>query len=78
MPIYEYKCKVCGDVTEVLQRVGTIQDPPACQACGSKNVERMFSSSFISMVAGSGSEEASGCCGLTNPCDNPKRCCGTE
>ena len=33
MPIYEYKCTVCGHLTEVLQRVA---DPPleACPECG--------------------------------------------
>jgi len=35
MPLYEYKCKSCGVVTEVLQKV---QDPPMtrCVHCGGR------------------------------------------
>ena len=33
MPLYEYRCRECGDLTEVMQR---ISDPPlsTCDLCG--------------------------------------------
>ena len=43
MPIYEYKCKKCGDKFE--KRVGFFQDKKAlrCPVCGSEDTERVFS-----------------------------------
>ncbi len=52
MPIYEYECRTCGEVFELLQR---LNDPPPdkCPKCGSKNVaKRMSLSSFV--LKGSG------------------------
>jgi putative FmdB family regulatory protein len=40
MPIYEYVCKKCGREFEKLVRVGKA---PACESCGSIDVERRFS-----------------------------------
>jgi len=75
MPIYEYKCNACGDVTEILQGVGGNREVPKCENCGSEDVEKMWSSFAAVMAGGEGVSEGS-CCGLTTPCDNPKRCCG--
>jgi len=75
MPIYEYKCGVCGTVTEILQRVSGNQEAPKCGHCGSADVEKMLSSFAAVRTGGEGTSEGS-CCGLSNPCDNPKRCCG--
>jgi putative FmdB family regulatory protein len=33
MPLYEYACEVCGEVTEVLQRLADAP-PSACPKCG--------------------------------------------
>ena len=43
MPIYQFLCKDCGEVSEIL--VGVVHDPdgPRCRACGSTNVEKAFS-----------------------------------
>lgn len=73
VPIYEYRCKDCGSVTEILEGVGGTSKRPRCGSCGSTDVAKMFSS-FAPVIAGGGAGERS-CCGLTNPCDNPKRCC---
>ncbi len=43
MPIYEYKCSVCGEITGILVHG---YDPPgdsACGACGSTDVKRIIS-----------------------------------
>jgi putative FmdB family regulatory protein len=73
MPIYEYRCNDCGSVTEILEGVGGVSERPHCESCDSTDVARMFSS-FAPVMAGGSVTEGS-CCGLTDPCDNPKRCC---
>jgi putative FmdB family regulatory protein len=48
MPIYEYVCKQCGKLTDVLQK---LNDPPpdACPGCGAKGpLEKVISrTSFV-------------------------------
>ena len=75
MPIYEYKCNACGDVTEILERGGGNREVPKCENCGSADVEKMLSSFAAVMAGGEGASEGS-CCGLNSPCSDPKRCCG--
>lgn len=45
MPLYEYKCDICGSVSEMLQKVN---DPPMtkCIHCGG-HVHKIISSSAI-------------------------------
>jgi len=42
MPIYEYRCRECGEVTEALVPMGGKADV-ACSKCGSRKLERKFS-----------------------------------
>lgn len=42
MPIYEYRCQKCGEVIEVLVRMGAEPDL-ICGKCGSRKFERKFS-----------------------------------
>ena len=46
MPIFEYQCKKCETITEVLQKAN---DPkPPCESCGSKSTFKVMSNtSFI-------------------------------
>ncbi len=51
MPLYEYKCAVCGAVVEILQRM---TDPaPICRECpqdaagGSRMLKQVSRSSFV-------------------------------
>ena len=85
MPTYEYKCEDCGYIFEKFQKMS---DSPIeiCPKCGSK-VKRIIGTGGGIIFKGSGfyvndyakkSSDSSSCCGLTNPCDNPKRCCGKE
>ncbi|RLG11232.1 zinc ribbon domain-containing protein [Candidatus Pacearchaeota archaeon] len=39
MPIYEFKCEVCGFVFETLQKMG--EDLPPCPKCNSKEVIKL-------------------------------------
>jgi putative FmdB family regulatory protein len=43
MPIFEYQCKDCGKVMEVLQ-LGTKPEKVICENCGSERLEKLLSS----------------------------------
>jgi putative FmdB family regulatory protein len=75
MPIYEYKCRDCGEVSEVLAGMGSRDESPACKHCGSDHVERILSASFIS-VKGVIQKGGTTCCGQTERCDSPP--CSTD
>lgn len=45
MPIYEFSCKKCGEVTEDIVTVST--DTIKCPKCGSDANKIMSSSSFV-------------------------------
>ncbi len=82
MPVYEYKCNNCNYRFEKRQ---SINDQPikVCSQCQGK-VRRVISKNTNFILKGSGfyrndylsqSSSAPGCCGMTNPCSEPKRCC---
>jgi putative FmdB family regulatory protein len=68
MPVYEYKCEDCGAISEFLNNENNL----ICKACGSLYLKKQFSN-FSVINKGSDHGERS-CCGMTAPCDNPKRC----
>ena len=81
MPTYEYQCLSCGYRFDTFQKMS---DEPLkrCPKCEGE-VKRLISggtgivfkgSGFYATDYGNNAEGA--CCGITNPCDNPKRCCG--
>lgn len=63
MPVYEYRCRACGDTFEELRQAADADAPVAC-ACGEADVARL-----PSMIAprGAGGElpmaGGGGCCG---------------
>jgi len=75
MPIYEYKCMDCGEVSEVLTGMGSRDKAAACNHCGSDHLERILSASFIS-VKGKMSKGGTTCCGQADRCDIPP--CATD
>jgi putative FmdB family regulatory protein len=48
VPIYEFECRKCGDRFEELvgSHVGADVEDVVCPACGSKQIERLISSSY--------------------------------
>ncbi len=42
MPIYEYRCKVCGEKFEVYRGYND-EEKAICPECSSRDVERVFS-----------------------------------
>jgi putative FmdB family regulatory protein len=53
MPIYEYRCTVCGkrfSRQESIAEHGRQASPPACPECGAQAVEPVFSPFFAKTV----------------------------
>jgi putative FmdB family regulatory protein len=50
MPIYEFSCAKCGNLSEVVQRVGA--RPPPCPVCGSKRMTRAVSRTAFHLKGG--------------------------
>jgi len=52
MPLYEYRCEACGNISEHLQKMAD-PPPPSCEACGNGPLTKLMSqTSFI--LKGSG------------------------
>jgi putative FmdB family regulatory protein len=50
MPIYEYECKSCRQIQEILQ--GSAEEPALkCAHCGSTDFKRLISAAFVSTGA---------------------------
>jgi putative FmdB family regulatory protein len=75
MPIYEYRCRSCGEVSEIFHGVGERDDPVQCRSCNSTDVERVLSPASFSIKGGDSEGAGSRCCESGVSCDNPKRCC---
>ena len=80
MPLYDYLCLKCGEVSEIL--VHSSDDRPECQACGSGELKKMMSAhSSLSGASTSGfpGPGDTACCGSTPAgagCAGPGSCCG--
>lgn len=70
MPIYEYKCRDCGRITEAYIPVIKQDISLSCSHCQSKNLEKIFSTPS-SVRMGNSSSKGSTCCGRTERCDTP-------
>jgi putative FmdB family regulatory protein len=68
MPIYDFRCQDCGKVSEVLVRSAGDR-AVQCEACGSGNVEKLISASYIMKTEVS--TPGATCCGSAERCDSP-------
>ena len=68
MPIYEYKCKSCGQIQEILQ--GSAEVPTLkCTNCGNTEFKKLISAAFVS--AGLSANNGKTCCGKDERCETP-------
>ncbi|MBN2199411.1 MAG: zinc ribbon domain-containing protein [Candidatus Aminicenantes bacterium] len=70
MPLYEYKCRDCGRVTEVLVRSASSGEEPLCAHCRGRNMDKLISSPGAVMT-GSPSPKGTTCCGRDERCGAP-------
>ena len=63
MPIYEYSCSHCGEVSEVLVLRRSDEAEVACKACGSRGVSRQMSRPAAARTGGSDAPSAGPACG---------------
>lgn len=61
MPIYEFKCRKCGEAFEILFRSGDDKEGVACPKCRSKRTQRLMSA-FSGKVGGASSGSSCGGC----------------
>jgi len=73
MPIYEYRCKNCGERMEVLVRSGT-SSTPTCPNCGSSLLEKLLSAPYV--MKGERHPAGLTCCGQEERCNAPP--CSTD
>ncbi len=80
MPLFDYVCLDCGEISEIL--VTASEDQPQCRSCGSVTLKKMLSAH--SSLSGTSMSKFPGpgdtaCCGTT-PTDagyaGPGSCCG--
>ena len=43
LPLYEYRCSDCQEITSVLVRISSDDTQPSCEHCQSENVEKLIS-----------------------------------
>ena len=74
MPIYEYKCKSCGEIGEFLISSSKNEGEISCKNCGSSELDKVMSVAAFSM----GEKRAPGrtCCGREERCETPP--CSTD
>jgi len=57
MPLFEYRCRGCGHVTEFLEKPNN-RGKHICEKCGGKDLEKVFST-FSARAQGTSSGNAS-------------------
>ncbi len=70
MPIYEYRCERCGNISEYLVGNSNEEEVIECRHCGSREISRILSVSSFSLGS---SDRVPGrtCCGREERCEVP-------
>jgi putative FmdB family regulatory protein len=66
MPIYEYRCEICGEKFEKFVRSSSAQMELKCPSCGSEQVEKAFSVFGTMSSSGRGTSASSAACNTTS------------
>jgi putative FmdB family regulatory protein len=74
MPIYDFRCQECGEVSEFLLSNFGAGENLACPSCGSENLERLISAP--SLLKERTNAPGTTCCGRTERCETPP--CSTD
>jgi putative FmdB family regulatory protein len=74
MPIYEYQCGNCGELSEFIVDGALREQPVTCRVCGSEDMRRVLSRNVIGRSRGPSGGRT--CCGRQERCERPP--CTTE
>jgi putative FmdB family regulatory protein len=74
MPMYEYRCRQCGTVTEHLVMSSGEHESLLCSSCDSRDLEKIMSVTNVSTYPSPSGGRT--CCGREEQCGNPRGCCG--
>jgi len=70
MPIYEYRCNQCGEISEILVSMGSEGEMLICEHCGSTDLTKILSVSSYTLPEGT-RVPGTTCCGREERCDAP-------
>ena len=70
MPIYEYRCNKCGEISEILVGIGSEGEGLTCEHCGSRDLTKILSVSSHALNEAA-RVPGSTCCGREERCDAP-------
>jgi putative FmdB family regulatory protein len=73
MPLYEYRCRDCGNQFEILQGLGEGAEGLSCTSCGAEALDKRYSTFAAHGGAGI---EAGGGCGAADCGSGRGACCG--
>ncbi len=75
MPIYEYRCEKCGEISEFI--ILGKQEQLQCKQCGSQELVKVLSAhnTVASTVDAFSASSSGGCCGAPGSCGTPGSCC---
>jgi putative FmdB family regulatory protein len=74
MPIYEFRCKECGGMSEFRVSSYSASQTPVCSSCGSHDMERLISAPNLLRVEAK--SPGTTCCGREERCEAPP--CSTD
>jgi putative FmdB family regulatory protein len=74
MPIYEYQCEACGQITEIISLGSAAQEPPVCAQCGGAKLDKKMSAAALPKMPGRPAGKT--CCGRDEKCGGGPSCCG--
>lgn len=69
MPIYDFRCHVCGEVSELLVSRSVDSGTLDCPGCGSQNMERLISAPRL--LKDRSNAPGATCCGREERCETP-------
>ena len=69
MPIYQYKCRECGEVSDFFLHGFISTETLACPNCGSHNLDKLISVS--NLLKGKATSPGTTCCGRNERCETP-------
>ncbi len=62
MPFYEYACKKCGEIFDVLQKLGAGAEGVLCPRCGGSGCDKLMSVAAVRSDTSGGTATSPGGC----------------